>query len=388
MKEKLWTKEYLYSVFLLFLCHMGPYLLLSVISLFAKQLTGSDAYAGMMASVFALSGLAARFLSAWLLERFGSKKVMIVSMMIMAAASFAYVFCSNYWEAFILRGIQGLGYCTAVTSMSTYIVRILAPSRRLEGIGYSSLTGSAAGVIGPVAAFALIGQEMTQFKTLFIVVFAVAMSAVLGLFFIQESDPVRKEKHEKTANSEIEWSVLVIPLLIQILVSFAMSPLSSQLSLYAVELGFGGVGAYFTLSAIGLVLSRFTVSYIVKKLGNSKSILLFGLMIGLSLFALSRIYAMWQLLCLGLVIGYGQGALTPLINTIMVNSLPDSKSGVANALFFACGDLGFILGPTLWGALAGSSSYAFVFLMTAAVVTMAALLSLFTIKKEHTAKDI
>ena len=56
MHEKLWTKEYLYSVYILFLCHMGPYLLLSVISLFAKQLTGSDAYAGMMASVFALSG--------------------------------------------------------------------------------------------------------------------------------------------------------------------------------------------------------------------------------------------------------------------------------------------------------------------------------------------
>lgn len=64
MKEKLWTRDYLYSVLVLFLCHMGPYLLLSVISLFAKQLTGSDAYAGMMASVFALSGLTARSLSA------------------------------------------------------------------------------------------------------------------------------------------------------------------------------------------------------------------------------------------------------------------------------------------------------------------------------------
>ena len=386
MNEKLWTKEYLYSVFILFLCHMGPYLLLSVISLFAKQLTGSDAYAGMMASVFALSGLAARFLSAWLLERFGSKKVMIVSMIIMAAASFAYVFCTNYWDAFILRGIQGLGYCTAVTSMSTYIVRIIAPSRRLEGIGYSSLTGSAAGVIGPVAAFALIGQNMDHFKTLFIVLFAVAMSAVLGLFFIKENGPVKVEKQAKVKDSAIRWGILVIPLLIQILVSFAMSPLSSQLSLYAVELGFGGVGAYFTISAIGLVLSRFTVSFIVRKLGNGKAILLFGLLIGLSLFALSRINSMWQLLCLGLVIGYGQGALTPLINTILVNSLPDSKSGVANALFFACGDLGFILGPTLWGALAGVSSYAFVFFMTAVVVTFSALLSLFTLRKERSAE--
>lgn len=107
MKSKLWTKEYLLTIAILMFCHMGPYLLISVITIFGKQLTGSDTYAGMLASVFAFAGLFARFISAWLLERMSCKKVMFISVFILLAASFGYVFANSYWMAFILRGFQG-----------------------------------------------------------------------------------------------------------------------------------------------------------------------------------------------------------------------------------------------------------------------------------------
>lgn len=50
--QKRWTWDCIYSIFVLFLCRMGPFLPLSVISLFAKQLTGSDAFLSFFAKLW------------------------------------------------------------------------------------------------------------------------------------------------------------------------------------------------------------------------------------------------------------------------------------------------------------------------------------------------
>ena len=137
MKRSLFTREYVFSVINLLALHLGPYLLLSVISVYAMSLTGSNALAGIMTSVFPLTGLAGRFVAAWLLERMPAKRVTVVTTAVLVAASALYLVCSSYPVALALRATQGLGYSMAVTSLSTHIVDIVAPENRLEGIGYS-----------------------------------------------------------------------------------------------------------------------------------------------------------------------------------------------------------------------------------------------------------
>ena len=53
MNKEIWTKDYLFAILMLLCVHTGPYLLLSVITIYGKMLSGSDTMAGMMASVFA-----------------------------------------------------------------------------------------------------------------------------------------------------------------------------------------------------------------------------------------------------------------------------------------------------------------------------------------------
>ena len=64
MRRGLFTREYVWSVLNLLVLHIGPYLLLSVISVYAMSLTGSNTLAGVMTSVFPLTGLIGRFLAA------------------------------------------------------------------------------------------------------------------------------------------------------------------------------------------------------------------------------------------------------------------------------------------------------------------------------------
>ena len=360
--------------------HTGPYLLLSVITVYGKMLTGSDTLAGMMASVFALSGLFARFLSAFLLDRYPIKKVLLGFTALMAAASGLYIFSSAYIQAFILRGIQGLAYGVTCTAMSTYIVRLLDPQDRLEGIGYSSLTANLANAFGPAAAYMLLGENVDQFKVLFTAVFISVLASFILMFFLKDSSESPSEKKEKSEKGSLK--VLIVPFLIWAFMSFSMSSVSAFLSLSAIEKGFSGIGLYFTFNVVGLVFSRFTMKRILRITGETVMVTVMIILIALSLAGIGLVREVWQLYCIALPFGFANGCLAPLINTGMVNSLPDSKSGFANAVLFAAGDGGFIIGPTFWGVIAGLSGYTSVFLTAAVLCAAAALLYQFSHRKE------
>lgn len=379
--KKLWTKQYIYSVLLLFITHIGPYLLISVISIFAKQLSGSDAYAGMMASVFALSGLFARFISAYLLDHYPTKKILIISEALMVISSFIYVFCHSYWLAFLLRGLQGFGYSIAVTAMSTYIVKIIPNEYRLEGVGYSSLTSSIANVIGPLMAFAILGKEYIHFQSLFVVVLITSILALLGFISLNDISNTTSTKKETNTIEKTHYSIIALPFIILFITNLANAAPTSLLSLYAIEKGFTGISFYFSMSAIGLIISRFTMNKIIKKIGEEKSILLFSVIITLCFYGISQVNIIYQLYFIGLLLGFSTGALLPLINTILINQLPDSKVGFANAIFFAAGDIGFIVGATLWGMIAGITSYTTMFVIVSIFSSFAILLSIYQLKK-------
>ncbi|MBP3869818.1 MAG: MFS transporter [Faecalicoccus sp.] len=376
MKKGMWTKDYIFAVFVLLCVHTGPYLLLSVITVYGKLLSGSDTMAGMMASVFALSGLFARFLSAWLLDKFPLKKVLIGFSAVMAAASFIYIFSNSFMSAFILRGIQGLAYGVTCTAMSTYIVQLLDPEYRLEGIGYSSLTANLANAVGPTAAYALLGENVDQFQALFTAVFISTVLSLVLMFFVR--DKKEEVSKEQESNEKGGFGLIVIPFVIWMSMSFAMSSVAAFLSLSALEKGFSGIGLFFTFNVIGLVISRFVMKRLMDRFGENTMIMAMIIIIAASLAGIGLASRVWQLYVIALPFGFANGCLAPIINTKMINSLPDSRSGFANAVFFAAGDAGFIIGPTALGMIAQAAGYTFAFIFSAAICVLMAAFQLLT----------
>lgn len=369
MNKEIWTKDYLFAILVLLCVHTGPYLLLSVITIYGKMLSGSDTMAGMMASVFALSGLFARFLSAYLLDRFSLKKVLLTFTFLMAAASFLYILADVYIQAFILRGVQGLSYGVTCTAMSTYIVRLLDPAHRLEGIGYSSLTANLANAFGPAAAYALLGPGVDNFSALFIAVFISVVVSFVLMLLIRE--PENKEPAVRKNEEKGGMIMILIPFLIWVCMSFSMSSISAFLSLSALEKGFSNIGLYFTFNVIGLVISRITMRKLMDIIGENAMIISMIVLIALSMTGIALVNRIWQLYCIALPFGFANGSLAPIINTKMVNTLSENRSGFANAVFFAAGDAGFIVGPAFWGMIAGMTNYQTVFI-TASVICLSA----------------
>ena len=80
--NKLWSKYYIITILLSIGINMVSHLLLSTIVIHAKDITGSDIYAGFMTMVFILAALFVRIFIGKILDRAGRKKVLIVGMII------------------------------------------------------------------------------------------------------------------------------------------------------------------------------------------------------------------------------------------------------------------------------------------------------------------
>ena len=203
---------------------------------------------------------------------------------------------------------------------------------------------------------------------------SVVLSFVLMLFMKEKNTKESMETKQRSRETG-NLSAVARPFLTWMLVSFAMSSVSAFLSLTALQKGFPGIGLYFTLNVAGLVISRLTMKRITDNLGERTVMIMIVIITGASLAGISVVNAVWQLYVIGLVIGFANGVLAPVVNTKMVNSVPQEKSGFANAVFFAAGDAGFIFGPTVWGMVAGALNYDAVFRFAGLVVVLSVLLA-------------
>lgn len=99
-------------------------------------------------------------------------------------------------------------------------------------------------------------------------------------------------------------------------------------------------------------------------------------LVATSMLAVACAQSIGVLYAVAVPFGFAMGILQPIVNAHVVSVLPDSKSGTANALFYAAGDVGFITGPVVWGAVAQATSYQTMFVTAAGVVAVCAVLSL------------
>ena len=169
MEEKLWTKKYILATIILFAVCLCSNIVLSPLTIFAKNLTGLDTYAGLMTSVFTIAALSVRFIAGILLDKFGSKKVVLGGIIMMTLSAFLFIGCTSIEWAVVYRLMQGIGFGIASTGASTYVVKMCNPNKILEGVSYASIANSLTGVVGPSIAYAILGDNYDRFQLLFII---------------------------------------------------------------------------------------------------------------------------------------------------------------------------------------------------------------------------
>lgn len=251
MKEKLWSKEYLFSLLLVFGVNMGYALLNSVMAIYGTVLTSSSVMGGYMITVFMISALFVRLFIKKLNEKFSNKVLLIFGLCLTVIASIGYCLANDIVTFLIFRMIHGFGFGISLTC-ATAISNEYVPSSRLsEGVGFTSSANTIANAIGPTIALEILGEKYTNFFTLFAVLLIIS-AVIFGLSLFVKSNT----KAQKVNNEHQSYNGVIIACVF-FLATFCQGAVNSFLTSYTKELNFGNIGLFFTLMAIVTFISRF-----------------------------------------------------------------------------------------------------------------------------------
>lgn len=381
-KRPIWTKSFINIAVSTFFIFTVFYALLTFLPIYVMNaLGGTAAQGGLAVSVFLVSAIVMRFFAGMILEKYGKRRILILSVLMFAVSTILYVFINDFTLLLFLRFFHGIWFSLVTTVGGAIAADIIPPERRGEGLGYYGIAMNIAIVAGPFIALTL--QPLMAAKTIFMVF---SMIMIIGFFCalavrVEEAPPlVRESKHKFTLQDFIETKALPIAS-VGFFVSFVYASIVSFISVYAESLGLLKTASYFFLVyAIAMLLIRPFSGRIFDKRGPHIVIIPSCIMFAIGLFSLSITQTPWMLLLSGALVGFGYGTLLPSFQTLAIQAADKHRSGYATGTFFAFYDSGLAIGTASLGIIAVSLGYSNLYLVLAAMVLLIAVYYLWIMK--------
>lgn len=372
-RNKIWTKDFLAICMSSFFIALNFYFLAAALPLFVKDiLQGSKQQMGLVITLWSIGGVLMRLFSGRWVDRFGKKRLSILSLAIFLLASILYFGVSGIVILLIIRIIHGGSYGVAATSTTALASDIIPDSRKGEGIGYFSMFMSIAMVIGPALGL-LVWNNFPNNNLLFTISAVISCFALLFTSLVKQKEAPATQIKEKMAwRNLIEKKALPVSLAGMVL-AFSYSPLTSYISSYSKELHQDNAAVlFFVIFAIMIVISRPFVGKIFDKFGEHFLVYPGVICFALGMLLLSQAETGTMLLLSGAIIGLGHGALVPSFQTLAIQSVSSKRRGVATGTFFLCFDFGYGIGSYVFGLIASATNYRVMFLVACCVVFLSA----------------
>ncbi|MCE7700242.1 MAG: MFS transporter, partial [Methanobacterium paludis] len=361
-KEKLWTKDFITMSVINFLIALIFYLLLVTIAVYAiTKFHASTDVAGLVSGIFIIGSLFGRLGTGRIIDNIGNKKVLIVSVIFFTITSALYLVANSLPLLILNRVLQGIAFGIATTTLGTVIAQIIPVSRRGEGIGYFSMSTIIATAIGPFLGILLI--KYANFDMIFIFNLVLAIFCLLISLAVNEPahklpkpDKIKGAKSFQIRNY-LEFTAIPISI-IALIISFAYSGVLTFISLYAEQIHLVEAASFFFIvyAIIVLVTRPFSGRLLDDKGANIVMYPCFFIFaIAMLLFSQANLGI--TLLLAGALFGLGFGNLQSCGQAIAIKVAPSHKLGLATATYYMFYDMGFGVGPYLFGFLIPFTGY-------------------------------
>lgn len=363
-KRPIWTKSFVNISISTFFIFVVFYALLTFMPLYVlNDLGGTATEGGLAVSIFLLSAIIMRFFAGMILEKFGKKKILILSLFLFTVSTILYVFVGSFAVLLLLRFFQGIWFSLLTTVAGAIAADIIPPERRGEGLGYYGIAMNLAVVAGPFIALSL--QLYLSSQIIFIIL---SIIMIIGFFCalavqVDEIPFVKEEKHKLTINDFLEKKSMPIAT-VGFFISFAYASILTFISVYAESLGLiKAASFFFVVYAIAMLLVRPFSGRIFDTMGPNVVIIPSIIIFGVGLISLSFTASSWMLLVSGALVGLGYGTLLPSFQTLAIQAADKHRSGYATGTFFAFYDSGIAIGSVSLGLIAGFAGYSNLYLM-------------------------
>ena len=263
----------------------------------------------------------------------------------------------------IFRILHGAAFGYVTTAGNSLVVDILPPSRRGEGLGFFGVSNNLAMVVGPMTS--LLMHDSYDYDVIFYLAIITGLLGFVFALFIKVDKPFDPKETQPIGFDRFFLFKGFKAGMTLLLTGVPYGMFMTYLAIYGKELGINsGLGLFFTLLAVGLIISRMFSGKMVDR-GKLNKAIEYGLIIsaiGMFILAsLQRIDAYSDLLVtvlffvIPMILGFGYGLTFPAYNTLFVNLATNNRRATASSTFMTSWDIGVGVGLVLGGRLADST---------------------------------
>lgn len=318
------------------------------------ELRGGELGIGLAISSFAVAAIAARPLIGRLIERVGSRAVMIGGGLVAAGAGALYGFAHDLPSLLFLRGVTGVGEAALFVAAATLVADLSPAHRQAEASSYFSVAVYAGLGVGPLLGDALVDRG--DFRLAFAAAAVMAAGAAALSVAVPAPGAVRAVGHSAVAAGDSSF-VHRAALGPGVVLAFGMGAhvtFTAFLPDHARSLGLAGAGEVFAVySAVCLVL-RIVAARVPERLGPRRAVTFALVTLGAGLALLAAVAQPWALWVATLGIGAGSSFMYPSLMALTINRAPEAERPRAIASFTMFFEIGTATGGLVLGALADS----------------------------------
>lgn len=356
----------------------GVSLVAPILPLYAREFGVSYTAAGALITGFGLARLMFSLLGGVAGDRYGARRISIGGALLLTVSSVTAALAPTYGALLASRFVEGMGSAILATTAAQYLVQT-SPKERLGRTMALYQTGLLTGLaIGPFIGgrLAEMGDLRTPFWAYSILGLVVAGLVTVFITDLPPSGKTAGESFRATGN------ILKMPSFrVVLFVAFSLFVMrgGARITLFplfgseVVGLSPSQIGDVLSVSAITNLLIVNPGGQLVDRIGR-KPVAIWGLILaGLATSAYGFFDSYGSLLVVSGIFGLASGLASIPPPTMVGDLAPPGAEGSAVGLFRTAGDLGFIVGPLIMGAVADAGTFSTGFIISGVLLAVAAL---------------
>ena len=389
MKERLFTRSYIFILAANFLLFFGFWILIPVLPFYLRETYNCPAaMLGAILSCYTVSGLCVRPFSGFLMDKFPRKPIYVFCYFICASIFLGYMAAGVLTWFVVLRALHGVAFSSVTVGGNTLCVDITPSSRRGEALGYYGLMNNTAMALGPMTG--LFMHDHVSYLGIFMTGMAFSVAGLLCAICVKARTPESiKERINKKQQTDIDVIgskpklsldrfILIkgIPVSIALLMlSIPYGATTNFVAMYAREIHLDiQSGFFFTLMAAGMGASRLVAGKKVDQgyITQCIHIGLYPVVAAFFTLSMCRFVAPHNMMAaetmfftVPLLLGIGFGVIFPAMNTLYINLAPNNQRATATSTYLTAWDVGIGIGIATSGIIAGHFTFYMVYLIGA-----------------------
>ena len=363
-----------------------------VLPLFAAHLGADPSGVGMVAAVSALTGVLFSIPAGLMADRFGRRRMLIISSLVFSTVPSLYIFVEQIWQLALVRFLHGFG--TAIfLPVGMAFVSDLFLKQRGEKMGWFSTATLLGRFCAPVVGGAILSAVTLLDDMRFVAVYAFCGAMGLVTFWTTLRMPVVEEHRlegrtwsgiRQAFLSVLSSRTIIITSTVEAAILFAYGTFETFVPLAALKAGISttAIGIMLSAQVLALALTKPVMGRFSDRHGRKPQIFYGTVMGALCIGSFGLAPSFERMFAASILLGLCLSIVTSATSALIADASRCEERGSAMGVLGSIMDIGHTTGPLVAGIVASYFGFGYAFIAPGGLLVVMALCFLFFMGKQ------